>query len=817
MPKCYANVAVEHTAFSFDLLFTYEIPQALHQTAQPGCRVLVPFGRGRNARIGLIFSRTQQAPPTKCKPIEAVLDTAPLFHTELLELAIWLKARTFCPLFDAARAMLPAGLQQHVVESYTVLPITPAQFEALTKPAQDVYTYLRKRTQYVRKENIYKNLKLSPQTLLVETLHSRGYLCSNTDAVRKVGDATTRMVQKHAEAPSENPQKLTKKQQDILALLEDLGSLSLQEVCNYTGYTPAVVQALEKKGLVSLYDAQQLRTPASMLTVQNNTAPIQLTQEQQQCYDTLFAQYQLGGKTALLFGVTGSGKTQVYLKLIDHVLQDKRSVIVMVPEIALTPQMLSLFRGRYGNQVALFHSALSAGERADEWMRVKHGEASIALGTRSAVFAPLEDLGLIILDEEQEHTYKSEQAPRYAAKDVARFRASRHNAMVLLASATPSIETYAAAQSGQYALATLTQRYADAGLPEVITVDMKQEQSMGHSPMLSGVLLEALEATLEAKQQAILLMNRRGFNTFAVCRSCDQVVSCPNCSISMTYHSSNNCLLCHYCGYSRAFTGVCDHCGKADVRYSGYGTQRIEQELATHLPQARILRMDMDTTAGRFAHEIKLEQFRKQEYDILLGTQMVAKGLDFAKVTLVGVISVDQQLYNDDFRSLERTFSLLTQVVGRSGRGQYPGKAIIQTLTPENPIIQLAARQDYPAFYTTEMKIRKLMVYPPYCDLCVFGFAHMEQERVKAAADAALELTQELVQNEYSDVKIIVLGPMPARIAKVNQKYRYRMILKCRNTPRLRALAAQLLQTLGSRNKLSGVNMYADINPKDTI
>ncbi len=816
MAERYALVAVESTVYSFDKAFSYRVPDALLEQTQPGCRVLVSFGRGNKKCIGMVLALTEQAEHESCKPIAAVLDQAPLLQSELLQLAAFLSEQTFCTLYEAVRAMLPPGINQKLVRSFAAIaPGDVRDTQPLTAQEQELYDYLLKRGGYVKKESLYKALGYAQDAPFLDTLLTKGRLYSNSDAVNGVQEASTRMVRLNEDAPAVT---LTKKQQEVIDLLHDIGSASVKEICYFTGLTPAVTLALEKKGVVTVYQQLRVRRPKAEFDAQAEQCEILLTPEQQACYENLFKQYETGGGSSLLFGVTGAGKTQVYLRLIDEICARGKTAIVMVPEIALTPQMLSLFYRRYGTLVAVVHSALSAGERADEWRRMRGGDARIVLGTRSAIFAPVENLGLIIMDEEQEHTYKSEQTPRYTVKDVARFRGAYHKALTVYASATPSVESFAAAKAGKYSLNTLKSRYGSAVLPEVVTVDMKQEQQLpGQSPALSSVLLQALEHTLAEGHQAILLINRRGFNTFCACRACDHVISCPYCSVSMTYHTANNRLMCHYCGFSREFSNLCDSCGKPQVRYAGFGTQRIETELEQLLPDARILRMDMDTTSGRYAHESKLEQFRKQEFDILLGTQMVAKGLDFENVTLVGVISVDQQLYNGDFRSLEQTFSLLTQVVGRSGRGKYPGKALIQTLTPENPIIQLAAKQDYEAFFNTEIRIRKQMIYPPYCDLCVIGFACEQEDRARAAAHYALDRLSALNAADYPEQKLIILGPMPARIAKVSNKYRFRLIIKCKNTAGLRRMIAALLKELGSQSSLNGITIYADMNPKEAI
>ena len=569
-----------------------------------------------------------------------------------------------------------------------------------------------------------------------------------------------------------------------------------------------MINAVVKKGYAELYDSEIYRKPGYEKSKEKAPSPI-LTDSQNRAYTQLLDKYRSGkGSAALLFGVTGSGKTQVFLKLIEEVVNDGRGVIVMVPEIALTPQTLGIFYSHFGDKVAVFHSALSAGERIDEWKRVKSGEAKIAIGTRSAVFAPFSDLGLIVIDEEQEHTYKSEMTPRYHARDVARFRCANKNALLLLSSATPSVESYKNAVDGKYAFIKLTERYGKAVLPDVVTVDITDTKGA-----ISNELYSALEECLNDNKQAILLMNRRGFNTFASCGACKTVLTCPNCSISLTYHSANNRLMCHYCGHSQVFTDTCPECHEKSVRYLGFGTQRIEEELHNVFPKAKILRMDADTTMARYSYQDKLTAFAKGEYDILLGTQMVAKGLDFPRVTLVGVISIDHQLYNDDFRSSEKAFDLLTQVVGRSGRGDYKGRAYIQTLLPDNDIIELAAQQDYESFFKTEEIIRKSMVYPPFCDICRLTFVSEQFNHSVAGAKAFFEMIKSAVTGEYSDVKVSLLGPLQPRVSKISNKYRNVIIIKCKNNRRFREMMSKLLKEYMKNSKYSAANVTLDMNP----
>lgn len=810
-----ARVAVENAVFTFDKEFDYLIPEQLESEAQRGCRVTVPFGNGNKKCIGFIFDFADSSDSKRLKKITEVIDETPLLSDEMIQLARWIKDRTFCTLYEAAKAMLPTGINHRMVASYSANPeADPEKISKLGETERELYDYLLKRGTFIKADNAFKALGIKNDFGLCEKLARKGLLLASFDAVRNLADLTVRMVRL---LPDTDGIKLTKKQKEIVDVLKDIGEASVKELCYFTGLTPAVVNALVKNGVAEFFEQTVINLPDFTKTVPCKEEII-LSDEQKQAFDKLVSLSDADkASVSLLYGVTGSGKTSVYMSVIDSVLAKNKSVIVMVPEIGLTPQTLSLFCKRYGSQVAVFHSALSVRERLDEWQRVRNGDAKIIIGTRSAVFAPTDNLGLIIIDEEQEHTYKSEQTPRYNAIDVAKFRAAYNKCLLILASATPSVESYAAALSGRYELCTLTKRYGNAVLPDVVTVDMRTEEKTPESKAISKTLYNYLKNNLENGHQSILLINRRGFHTFAACNSCGAVVCCPYCSISMTYHSANNRIMCHYCGHSVPFSDLCPECGEHSVRYSGFGTQKIEQELALMLPEARIIRMDTDSTSGKNSHEKVLESFAKGEYDIMIGTQMVAKGLNFPNVTLVGVVSVDQQLYNDDFRSLEKTFSLLTQVVGRSGRGETAGSAVIQTLTPENEIIRLASKQDYDAFFKTEIRLRKGMVYPPYCDLCVLGFTGTDETIVRSAAREALELLRENSNGKYKGEKIIALGPMPARVARVNNKFRYRLIIKCRNSSNFRKMISEIIIAVGKDNRFSTVTVYADINPDTTI
>lgn len=809
-----AAVAVENSAFSFDKPFSYLLND---ENCMPGCRVLVPFGRGNRCRQGIVLSVAERNGEKGLKKISQVIDKAPVLNDEMIRLVEWLRERTFCTYFEAAKAVLPSGMCHRTLTTYMAAP--NADTGCCDDREKQIYSFLSSQKGYVEGEKLLKRLGFSPELSLLEDMAKKGLLVRNYDSARRTGDLTVKTVRltENGRELIETSEKLTKKQLEVLNVLSDIGTASVKEVCYFTGFTPSVIQALAKKGLVEIFENEVYRDPYENKTVIPEKKEIILNDEQQTAFRNMLRQYSDGnGGATLLYGVTGSGKTMVYLRLIDEMLERGKNVIVMVPEIALTPQTLNLFMSRYGKEVAVFHSALSAGQRLDEWKRVRNENVRIVVGTRSAVFAPLENIGLIIIDEEQEHTYKSEQTPRYSAKDVARFRCAYHKALLVFSSATPSIETYAKAMSGQYTINRLTKRYSSSELPNVRIVDMLTD-ALSQSSNFSEELKNRLQYNLDNGRQSILLINRRGYNTFAECKACGHVMTCPSCSISMTYHHANGRLMCHYCGYSEPFTDTCPECGSHDVRYSGTGTQKIEDELSAIFPNARILRMDADSTMGRYSHENKLKDFSDGKYDILLGTQMVAKGLDFENVTLVGVINADQQLNNDDFRSQERTFDLLTQVVGRAGRGKYEGTAVIQTCNPENDVIQIAARQDYDTFFKDELKTRKMLIYPPYCDICLVGFVGENEAKVRSASQKFTDMLKKELSGNYNDQKIIALGPMTARVSKISNKFRYRLILKCKNSKRFRALMSDLLKKVGSDRVFGDVSVYIDINPENII
>ena len=800
-----ARIALQGATFAFDRLYTYAIPTEMTEKAQKGVRVIVPFGRGNIKKQGIIFA-TQTDETDGLKSILSLTDSEPVLSDEMLLMAEYMAESVFCTYYDAVHSMLPTGLGYKLVDFYSANEEFSASL--LEGTEKEVYDFLISAGEKSGEE-IQKTLGVLDS--LLEEMLSKEALVKTSDTKRKIGDATQKWVRI---AGDELPDiKLTPRQKEVVGLLENVGAASLKEICYFTGVSQSVIEGLVKKGVLVYFSKPVYRTPTNSGTI-SKCDKITLTDEQQAAADGLKKAYlSEKGEVALLYGVTGSGKTQVFLSLVDAVAESGRGVIVMVPEIALTPQLISIFSARYGNKIAVFHSAMSMGQRLDEWKRIRDGKALIAIGTRSAVFAPFKDLGLIIIDEEQEHTYKSEKTPRFHTRDLAKFRIAYHKGLLCLASATPSVESFTAAKKGKYSLFTIKNRYGDAELPEVLTVDMRKELADGNSGMLSTSLYEAVGETLKNGNQAILLLNRRGHNTYVTCAECGYVEACPNCSISLTYHSANNRLMCHYCGYSKQNDRVCPECESTHMKFSGLGTQKAEEELKTLFPDANILRLDADSTVARDSYSSYLTDFREGKYDILLGTQMVAKGLDFPNVTLVGVLGADSAMYSEDFRGFERTFSLLTQVVGRAGRGGETGRAIIQTMDPESNVIALAREQDYDSFYEEEILNRKLMIYPPFCDICVVSAQSLSREKAEKTINDIFTNIKKLIENEYKTVKVIILGPSVAAIARVNNKYRFRMIIKCKNNAEFRKmLRAALDGKSGDQTTVS-----VDMNPETVI
>ena len=750
MPKT-VGVAVSNATCHFDKLYTYAVMPDQQDTVRLGSMVLVPFGRGSRARMGVVLACDAEPESAKLKFLFDVAPASACLTPELLRLVHFLKERTFCTYYEAVKAVIPYGAQyKPTVAEDGVTPVLQKQLVRHT-------------------ENVYK---------LVGTL-----------------------------PPKPRP---TAKQLAAVALLA--GGERTLSALEEKGISRAVLDNLCAKGVLECSKVNKSIDLYSSIPLKNE--PILLTEEQQAAYDALLPGLEdAAPHSALLYGVTGSGKTLVFLKLIEHCLQMGRRALVLVPEISLTPQMILRLKSQFGKRVAVQHSALNHTERLLQWQMIQDGGADIVVGTRSAIFSPLENIGLVIIDEEQEHTYRSESAPRYSAHEVARQRAAENGALLLLASATPSTESYYAAQHGRTQLVRLTKRYGGNPLPKVQIVDMRAELASGNPREISLAMEDAIQHNLEAGKQTILLLNRRGYQTVAQCEDCREVLKCPKCSVPMVYHKSAHKLLCHYCGSQLDPPPArCPACG-GKLQYRGFGTQKAEEELAKLFPEARILRMDQDTTAAKDAHEKLLAKFARHEYDIMVGTQMVAKGLDFENVTLVGVLGIDSLLFAQGFRAYETVFSLVTQVVGRSGRAKDPGFAIIQTTEPDNPVLNLAAAQDYDAFFEQEIAYRKLGLYPPFCGLCVVGFAGpKESEVARASARFAALLGRQAAKQP--DLPLRVLGPTPGSIEKINDFYRYKLTVKCRNDRRFRDLIRETL-TLYEQEKLPGkaivvVDLHSD-------
>ena len=776
-----AKIAVDKAAFGFDKLFDYSVPENAEKRAKPGCRVLVPFGAGAQKRQGMIFetAAAPEDPSVKIKDIAAVLDREPVLSPELMALAQHLAKTTFCPLFEAVKAMLPPGLNYKPAYKYFA-----AAREGANDEEQRIINWLLKKKDGAEGAAINKAFGYS-DSAVISSMAQRGLLRREEAARRRVGDETQKMVrlsQRQLELAAEGKsliKKPTAKQAEVLELLSETELVCVKEIGYFTSATKAVVDGLVKKGVAEYYEQEALRTPYKDAVKSLDINDVVLSDEQQRAYDGISAMCDSEkAETALLFGVTGSGKTQVFMKLIQRETERGRQVILMVPEISLTPQMISKFTAYFGGSVAVMHSSLSAGERIDEWKRINSGDAKIIIGTRSAVFAPAKNLGLIIMDEEQEQSYKSDRAPRFHARDAAKYRCSRLKIPLVLASATPSIETFFRAQTGKYRLFEMEKRYGSAKLPESVIVDMREETMRGNTGVLSEALAQELKYNLEHGEQSILLMNRRGYNTVARCAKCGTVKECPHCNIPLIYHKANGKLMCHYCGHSEPATLICDACGSEYVMYTGCGTQKVEDEIAGLFPEARILRMDLDTTMAKFSHDRHFADFAAGKYDIMVGTQMVAKGLDFPNVTLVGVLAADMSLYGGDYRSYERTFGLLTQVIGRCGRAKLSGRAYIQTYSPEHSVIERACAQDYRLFYADEIINRKVMLYPPYCGMGSVLFSGQNELKTRSAAEAFLRLLQQKI--EGSNMPIRILGPTPSSVAKMADKYRWKLIVKYR-------------------------------------
>lgn len=744
-----AKIAVSAAPYWIDKPYDYLIPEELQDTALPGVRVYVPFSKGNRLCEGIILAVSDESGYSgdKLKAVLRLLDEQPILSDSQIRLALFMRERFFCTVYDAVKAILPAGLW------------------------------------------------------------------FNDQGERRVKDKMLPMIRlavstEEAAAAGETKRRRAPQQARILELLCSFEALPLHDVLQHTDASRQAAKALEKQGLVQLYEREVFRRPK---IYSDELIPLpQLNAAQEQVFLGLQKMADEGkASAALLFGVTGSGKTSVYIHLIQKTLEKGKSAILLVPEIALTPQMLQTFSSYFGNQIAVLHSSLSVGERYDEWKRIRSGQARLVIGTRSAVFAPVNELGLLIIDEEQEESYKSENTPRYNTRDVAKYLCARAGCLLLLGSATPDVSSRYYAETGRYAFFTLPERYNDMALPEVHIVDMKRELRRGNTGDISEYLRDELQKNIERKEQSILFINRRGAHKLISCGSCGFTYRCPRCSVSLTYHSSNRRLICHYCGYSQRVDALCPDCG-GELKYLGSGTQYVVEQLNELFPGVEVLRMDTDSVAPVGSHEPLFERFKQENIPIMVGTQMVTKGLNFENVTLVGVLSADQSLYAGDYRAGERTFSLITQVVGRSGRGSKPGRAVIQTYTPDNQIIRQAAAQDYEAFYASEMDLRRLQHAPPVCDLISLTASGLFEEQVLRTAHYMSDWLRKATANRPGT---IVMGPAPLSVVKINNRYRYRVNLACHADSVMRSLISQIVMECSADKRFKGVSVFADNDP----
>ena len=816
--KMLARVAVSSVPYAADKLYTYRVPDELKDTAAPGKRVLIPFGRGNRRSEGFVLDIVREEDKPVYKPIDTFLDDAPLLDGRDIRLMRWMKARYFCTYYDALKTLLPGGVWLKSQEVWKLNEAVSAE-EALAAVMPDTLeeTLLHAVLSAKGAERAALNELGGERTgKALRTLEQQGLLVCETTMKQRLSDKTARMVSlcvsaEDALAAVEPKRRSAPVRYAIVELLSREGTLSSAEISYYTGATMQTLRGLKKSGLVEFSEQEVLRVSSAESA--EKAEPFTLNGEQQAAFEGLSTLLgHEGGSAALLYGVTASGKTQVYLKLIEETLRRGRSAMLLVPEIALTPQMMQRFSAQFGPDVVMLHSALPLTERYDQWKRIRRGEVRVVLGTRSAVFAPLPDLGLIILDEEQEGSYQSENPPRYHARDIAQFRCAQRDALVLLGSATPTVETAYYAKRGRYQVFSLHKRFNDLPLPEVLIADMKDELRQGNDTSIGSALRSELEKNIARGEQSILFLNRRGSARMLLCGECGYVPECPRCSVPMTYHSANERLMCHYCGHSEPVMERCSACGGL-LKRVGSGTQKVERELKALFPNTEVLRMDADTVSAAHGHEALLRQFTERRIPILLGTQMVAKGLDFENVTLVGVLDADLSLYVQNYHAAERTYSLLAQVVGRAGRGERAGRAVIQTFHPDNEVIQAAAKQDYEAFYRNELRLRRLRRYPPFADLFTLTVSGREEMRVIAAACALRDALRAASEKEpLRALETEVLGPAGAPVVKVNERYRYCVYLSGRSDNALRRTVSEYLLAFSARKENRGLDIFADCN-----
>ena len=811
-----AKVYVDKAVYHFDKPFDYLVPEEIAGTLGRGCRVAVPFGNGNRRRLGMVIEVfREETIQERLKPILLQIDREPVFTGEMFRIAEFLMANTFCTFYDAVKTILPNGLNMNLSQEYRLVrALAEEELAGFSFEQRSLLAFFKK-ARSTRELDEYLSAQESSLRYkqALDSLVQNGWIQVSDLARQRVSDKNIALLRLSDRYAGGLECKLTPKQSEVVSFLEQNITATKKEVMYFCGVGEGVLRTLVQKEICVWTQQMVYRIPEEGNTSHISLSDISLSAAQQEVFagiDSLRREEK--PRAALLYGVTGSGKTQVFLKLIERVIQDGKQALMLVPEISLTPQMVAWFKGLFGNQVAVMHSGLSLGERLDEFKRIRDGKASIVVGTRSAVFAPFERIGIIIMDEEGEASYKSDASPRYHAREVAKLRCVAHNALLLLASATPSVESRYKAQQGKYHYFELKERYASARLPEVYLVDMKEEERHANLSSMSRRLQQEIRRNLERGEQTILFINRRGYQTAMQCIDCGEAVKCPHCDAALTYHRDNGYMMCHYCGYSVRQPKECPACSGKHLKLTGMGTQKLEDELGQLFPQARILRMDTDTTYSRYAYSEKFDAFRNGDYDILLGTQMIAKGLDFPNVTLVGVLNADAGLYAPDYRGVERVFSLITQVVGRSGRADKNGRAYIQTYLPEHPVLNFAARQDYDSFYQDELESRRVLLYPPFCDICTISFSGADPQGVSAAAKRFAVLMREQVKPGEKSLSFQAMGPVKAVMYKMSGKYREKIIVKCRSNSTFRTYLKRCFRLAGEEKSFRRISVYADIN-----
>lgn len=800
--KKIASVIVDVPVLQIDRPFDYLIPDDLYEHLEKGMRVIVPFG---NRQVqGFVVNIKEETEVAELKEIIEPMDIEPVLNPELLKLGEYIANETLCLKISAYQVMLPPALKAKYDKFITL--DEEKSIEQFPVELRKVF-HQKKKINWKDAENVVSSSYLYRQARL-------GLFRVNYE-IKDRGNKKKRIYF----TPTLNKQDFLKKleqlkitapkqRQVINYFLENFSPSTVKQVELFVSNPRSPLNQLEKKGLLKKEEFEEYRDPYKHREFKQ-TMPLPLTEEQKTVIKPILNMIdQVSHQVFLLHGVTGSGKTEVYLQSIDRVIKKGKEAIVLVPEISLTPQMVERFKGRFGDNVAVLHSGLSLGEKYDEWRKIQRKEVQVVVGARSAIFAPFENIGIIIIDEEHETSYKQEDTPRYHAREVAIWRGKRHQCPVILGSATPSLETYARAQKGVYQLLTMAKRMNQSQLPVVEIVDMREELKTGNRSMFSIQLVEKMKDRIENSEQIVLMLNRRGYSSFVMCRDCGYVMKCPNCDISLTYHKVTNQVKCHYCGYEARTPNACPECGSNHIRFFGTGTQKVEEELGKILPEARVIRMDVDTTSRKGSHEKLLTAFQNQRADILLGTQMIAKGLDFPNITLVGVLSADSSLHIPDFRSSEKTFQLLTQVSGRAGRHKLPGEVFVQTYTPEHYSVQFAKQHDYFQFYRYEMMVRKRGQYPPFRYLALIHVSHENLQYTYSVA----EKISSFLRNQLSD-GTIVLGPAASPIIKIKNRYRYQCLVKYKVEPNLIPTLKKVIEHFQDDQLKKDLTISIDLNP----